>query len=180
MRSLILSAVAALALVGCSSAPQIAVQPPITITPSATPTSAPSAAGIIAQVQAIGTADLNDAETDAVANSDVISTPCYPALVTWLNGVKSTAVKPPPGAGVFYAQQRLRDVAAAQSSVSIPATVKVACAALFVDDATFIAKADAFLAAAVATGGASVPAALGVSPALVGVGAAALQAMPKP
>ena len=146
-------AAAALALAACQSAPSL---------PSLSATPAPTASGMVAKMQAVGTADLNDAEVDAVAHSDAISTPCYPALVTWLNGVQSPVVTPPAGAGVFWAQQRLRDVAAAGSSVSIPVSVKLACAALFVDDATFIAKADACLAAAVATGGASVPAGLGL------------------
>ena len=179
MRKLILASVAALALAGCGTASQPAGT--TTPLPGASAAGPTGVAGVVAKVQGVAVTDLNDAEADAVANNDVIAQPCYPALVMWIDSLNANGLaKPPAGAGVFYAQQRLRDLSASSSSLSIPASVKVACAALFVDDATFVSKADVFLAGAVASGGASVPAALGVSPALIGVGAAAVQALPKP
>ena len=135
--------------------------------PGASAAGATGVAGVVAKAQGIAVTDLNDAEADAVANNDVIAQPCYPALVTWIDSLNTSGLaKPPAGAGVFYAQQRLRDLNAASSSLSIPAPVKLACAALFVDDATFVAKADAFLGAAVASGGASVIPSLGLAPPL--------------
>ena len=121
----------------------------------ASTTATPASTDIIAKLQTVTVNDLNDAEADAVAANDAIAMPCYPALAGWIGGLKSPIATPPAGAGVFYAQQKLRDVNTASTSFSIPVSVKLACAALFVDDATFVAKADAFIAAAVASGGAT-------------------------
>ena len=133
---------AALSLGACASQP-------------ASTTATPASTDIIAKLQTVTVNDLNDAEADAVAANDAIAMPCYPALAGWIGGLKSPIATPPAGAGVFYAQQKLRDVNTASTSFSIPVSVKLACAALFVDDATFVAKADAFIAAAVASGGAT-------------------------
>ena len=160
-RTPILAAV--LALGACSSAPPAAApanSPSLAVAPAPTP----QLSGIAA-LQAKGSAlvakDTAAAEADAVAHNDTISEPCYPAMNTWLQTYLTPAAAAAPVAGLFSLQQRARDgVNAVSGGVKVTPAVKLACAALFMDDATFLAKFDAFIAAAVASGGTSVVPAL--------------------
>lgn len=158
-----------LALAACQSAPPATST---TATGSAVTSPLPGASAVgptdlLAKLQALTESDATASEADAVANSDQISEPCYPAIGKWAESLNANPLAAPPaGAGVMYLQQRIRDAASQSSSLAVPAYVKVGCAALFIDDATFLAKLDAFLAGAVATGGASVIPSLGLTPAL--------------
>jgi hypothetical protein len=155
----VLAALAAVTIIsvitGCSSAPV----PSASTAAAGTP--APQPSGIATLLQkgaALVAKDTAAAEADAVAHNDAVSQPCYPAINTWVQGLAPASGTSAPVAGLFSAQQKLRDLAS-QPGFTVPVAVRLACAALLMDDATFIAKFDLFVATGVASGGSSVGAA---------------------
>ena len=138
MRSLILAAVAALALAGCATQPAVvtavatptftsATSAPIIVTPTPDP---------LAQIAAFTTADLQAAQTDAIANNDTVAAACYPALNRFVQSL-------PAGVGnvqgAITAFQKARDLRLSVQT-GLPSYLKLGCAALLVDEQTLIAK----------------------------------------
>ena len=120
------------ALAGCTAAQNAQVQAQVS--------------GLNTNLTQIGTfsvADLNAAEADAVANKDTLAIPCYPALVTFVQSVQPVGAPNLTVAGAFLLHQKARDMAnsvQANSGASlIPPALKLACAAMVQDDATFVA-----------------------------------------
>ena len=92
----------------------------------------------MAKLAAVTIADLNAAAADAGAHGDVLAAACYPPLANWVLTMQQqhgAPVSVPVGA--FSAFQQTRDVVKGLTSgggmASIPNSVKLGCAALYLD-----------------------------------------------
>ena len=90
-------------------------------------------------------ADLQAADTDAIAHNDTISDPCYKAEISFVQGIPSLA-SPAGPIGPIQLFQIKRDVQNAFAG-GIPNSLKIACGPLWLDETGAFAKFTAALAA---------------------------------
>jgi len=147
----------AVALSACAS--QVKVQPPVTLTPTATTTTSTASTAPtdpLAQLKAFTLTDLQAASTDAHTNNDPTAAQCYDFLIKTLPTLPSFT--PGTTVGAFVAFQKLRDLNnGVQSQTGTLKSLNLACAPLVIDTQTVINKLLLIGAGAAATGGAIEP-----------------------
>jgi hypothetical protein len=82
--------------------------------------------------------DLQAAQADAEAHGDQIATACYPALITFVTQLQSSAQQSSP-AGTFSGFQRARD-AVKDTEGGVPVYLRIGCAALVQDVTSDVAQ----------------------------------------
>src|SRR6185437_13569753 len=90
----------------------------------------------LAKLAAINIADLNAAAADAAAHNDTLAVACYPVLANWVITLQQNHGQPVVPAGAFDAFQHARDIykgLGGAGLAAIPNSVKLGCAALFLD-----------------------------------------------
>jgi len=90
----------------------------------------------LARLAAVSIADLNAAAADAAAHNDTLAVACYPVLANFVITLQQNPGHPAVPAGAFDAFQRARDIykgIGGGGLADIPNSVKLGCAALFLD-----------------------------------------------
>lgn len=148
-----------------ATAPGAAVAAPDATAPPAAPT------GPLAKLQAalqnlnnFTVTDLNAAEDIAVAKKDALAMPCFPALVTFVQGAPGSSPTMTVS-GAFSAFELARttriQVVGNALNITIPDYLKLACSPLLLDEQNFVLKLAALAAGGAATAGAG-PAGLAI------------------
>ena len=86
----------------------------------------------IAKLAAVAVADLNAAAADASNHGDTLAAACYPALANWIITIQQQHGPVVAPAGAFSAFQQTRDILKGGMG-GIPPSVKLGCAALYLD-----------------------------------------------
>jgi hypothetical protein len=90
----------------------------------------------LARLAAVSIADLNAAAADAAAHNDTLAVACYPVLANFVITLQQNHGQPVVPAGAFDAFQHARDIYKGLNGAgmsAIPDSVKLGCAALFLD-----------------------------------------------
>lgn len=103
---------------------------------------------LLSNLKAVSIADLQNAETIAVANNDALMVPCYPALVQF---VQSFAGPNGTVSGAFSAFETVR-VTRRGMMGGLPDYLKLGCAAGVIDEATIITRLASMLGLAATLG----------------------------
>ncbi len=132
-------------------------------------TTTQAAANPLAVLQQFSIADLTAALADAQANNDIVTTPCWQALLTAAQAQQTAAPALP--AGVFSAIQTARDLKTKAAAALAPngplAQLNVACAPLLMDANATLAAFGIATGVVVGTGGIALPALPGFLPLLL-------------
>lgn len=86
----------------------------------------------LAKLASVAITDLNAAAADAANHGDVLAAKCYPAMVDWIITIQQQHGPITAPAGAFSAFQQARDILKGGMG-GIPNTVKLNCAALYLD-----------------------------------------------
>jgi hypothetical protein len=95
----------------------------------------PNAANLNAQLARLASVainDLNVAAADAANHGDTLAAACYPALANWIITLQQSQGQITAPAGAFSAFQQTRDILKS-GMPGIPPSVKLGCAALYLD-----------------------------------------------
>lgn len=138
MHKIIVAVCAALLLAGCAG------QPPTVPAATAVPAAAAPVASTdpIAALSAFTVADMQSADTIAVASNDAIAHACFPALIRFVQSLPTSLPTTTVSGAIsaFETARTTRIKIQGQIGAGIPDYLKLGCAALVQDETVFVAK----------------------------------------